>query len=248
VNGWRALTLLAILSLWHLASIPAGKLLLPSPLDVAPAFVDMVASGLLPAATASSLVVFLSGYGLAVVTGVALGVLMGGVRALGETLEMYVNGINSTPRVAFIPLIILWFGLGTEAKVVIVWLTAVFPIIINTYAGVLNTDPELIEAARSFGARQGQIFRHIMLPAAVPYLIAGLRIGASLGIIGTVVAELYTALSGVGYLLVHFGNSFQTAKYLVPVLVLIVLGVLISQALKWLEHRLAYWKRTGVEI
>jgi NitT/TauT family transport system permease protein len=113
---------------------------------------------------------------------------------------------------------------------------------------VLNTDKDLIEAARSFGATQGQIFRFIMLPSAIPYIVAGLRIGASLAIIGTVVAELYTALSGLGHMLDQFGNSFQTAKYFVPLLVLIGIGTAISQSLKALEHRLARWKTTSIEI
>jgi ABC-type nitrate/sulfonate/bicarbonate transport system permease component len=119
--------------------------------------------------------------------------------------------------------------------VVVVWFTAVFPIIINTYAGALNTDPELVETACSFGGRRSQVVRYIMLPSAVPYMIAGLRIGASLAIIGTVVSELYTALSGLGYLLAQFGNAFQTARYFVPVVVLVVIGMVISQSLKLLE-------------
>jgi NitT/TauT family transport system permease protein len=248
VIGWRFIALAAFLVIWHLISIPAGKLLLPSPLAVFPAFLDLLRSGQLASSTASSLAVFSGGYLLAVIIGVPAGVLMGGFRRLGETLDIYVNGINSTPRVAFIPLIVLWFGLDIEAKIIIVWVTAVFPIIINTYAGVLNTDKDLIEAAKSFGASQGQIFRHIMLPSAIPYIVAGLRIGASLAIIGTVVAELYTALSGLGHLLDQFGNSFQTAKYFVPLLVLIGIGVAISQSLKALEHRLARWKTTTIEI
>jgi ABC-type nitrate/sulfonate/bicarbonate transport system permease component len=248
VTGWRLIALAAFLLLWHLLSIPAGKLLLPSPLSVVPAFIELTRSGQLIYATANSLAVFGGGYLLAVLAGVPLGVLMGGIRLLGETLEIYVNGLNSTPRVAFIPLIVLWFGLDIGAKIAIVWITAVFPIIINTYAGVLNTSDELIEAARSFGANQTQIFRHIMLPSAVPYIVAGLRIGASLAIIGTVVAELYTALSGLGHLLDQFGNTMQTAKYFVPVLVLVVLGILISQSLKLLERRLARWKTTSIEI
>lgn len=242
VNAWRLITLAAFLVVWQLASIPLGRLVLPSPLAVAEASIGLVASGQLVAATASSLVVFGSGYALAIVTAIPIGILMGGYRRVGETLEVYVNGLNSTPRVAFIPLIIVWFGLDVWAKIVIVWFTAVFPIMINTYAGVLHSDVELIEAARSFGARRSQIFRHIMLPSAVPYIVAGLRIGASLAIIGTVVAELYTALSGLGFLLAQFGNTFQTAKYFVPVIVLIALGVTISQALKVLERRVAGWR------
>ena len=248
IGGWRLIVLVLFLVGWHLASIPAGRLLLPSPIDVVPAFLDLVRSGRLPLALGESLLVFGSGYLLAVLTAIPIGVLMGGIRPLGATLEIYVNGLNSMPRVAFVPLLILWFGLGFQAKIVIVWLTAVFPIIINTYAGVLNADRELIEAARSFGASQRQIFVRIMLPCALPYIIAGLRIGSSLAIIGTVVAELYTALSGLGYLLVDFGHRFETAKYFVPVVVLMGLGVLISESLKLLEHRLARWKSTTIEL
>jgi ABC-type nitrate/sulfonate/bicarbonate transport system permease component len=245
---WRLITLVVILVLWHLASIPAGKLLLPSPIDVATAVFDLARSGQLLTATASSLVVFLAGYALAIVSGVTLGVLMGGMPRLGATLEIYVNALNATPRVAFIPLVILWFGLGANAKIVVVWFMAVMPILINTYAGVQNTDRDLLEAARSFGAKRGQLFRYIMLPAALPYIATGLRLGGANAMVGTVFAELYTALSGLGYLIAQFGGTFQTAKYFAPVLVLSAMGMLISQSLKLLERRLARWKSTQVEL
>jgi ABC-type nitrate/sulfonate/bicarbonate transport system permease component len=248
VTAWRLIALALFLVAWHLASIPAGKLLLPSPLDVIPAFIDLVRSGQLLTATASSLVVFIAGYALAIVTGVTLGVLMGGIPKLGETLEIYVNALNATPRVAFIPLIIVWAGLGANAKISIVWLMAFTPILINTYAGVQNTDSELLEAARSFGARRGQLFRHIMLPAALPYIVTGLRLGGANAMVGTVIAESYTALSGLGYLIAQFGGTFQTAKYFAPVLVLAAMGVLISQSLKVLERRLARWKSSQVDL
>jgi NitT/TauT family transport system permease protein len=241
---WRLIALAIFLLIWHLASIPAGKMTLPSPLDVVPAVFDLIQSGQLLNATASSLVVFAAGYALAIVSGVALGVLMGGMPRLGETLEIYVNALNSTPRVAFIPLIIVWFGLGAPAKIAVIWFQAVMPILINTYAGVQNTDPDLLEAARSFGARRGQLFRHIMLPSAVPYIVTGLRLGAANAMVGTVIAELYTALSGLGYLIAQFGNTFQMAKYFGPVLVLAAMGMIISQSLKVLERRLDRWKTT----
>jgi ABC-type nitrate/sulfonate/bicarbonate transport system permease component len=242
VVGWRLIALAAFLLIWHLASIPAGKLLLPSPVDILPALVDELRTGQLLTATASSLQVFAAGYVLAIVTGVALGVLMGGMPRVGETLEIYVNALNATPRVAFIPFIILWFGLGPTAKIVVVWFQAMLPILINTYAGVQNTDPDLLEAARSFGAKRGQLFRHIMLPAALPYVVTGLRLGAAMAMVGTVIAELQTALAGLGYLMAQFSGTFQTAKYFGPVLVLAAMGMLISQVLKVLERRLARWK------
>jgi ABC-type nitrate/sulfonate/bicarbonate transport system permease component len=248
IVGWRVITLVIFLGVWHLASIPAGKLLLPSPLDVVPAFIDEVRSGQLLTATFSSLQVFCLGYALAIVTGVALGMLMGGMPRVGETLEIYVNALNATPRVAFIPFIILWFGLGTPAKIVVVWFQAVMPILINTYAGVQNTDPDLLEAARSFGARRGQMFRYIMLPASLPYIVTGLRLGGANAMVGTVIAELYTALSGLGYLIAQFGGTFQTAKYFAPVLVLAAMGMIISQTLKILERRFARWKSTQTQL
>jgi len=248
IVGWRVIALVIFLGAWHLASIPAGKLLLPSPLDVVPAFIDEVRSGQLLTATLSSLQVFALGYALAIVGGVALGVLMGGMPRVGETLEIYVNALNATPRVAFIPFIILWFGLGTPAKIVVVWFQAVMPIVINTYAGVQNTDPDLLEAARSFGARRGQMFRFIMLPAALPYIVTGLRLGGANAMVGTVIAELYTALSGLGYLIAQFGGTFQTAKYFGPALVLAAMGMVISQTLKIVERRLARWKTTQTEL
>src|SRR5713101_3881805 len=248
IVGWRVIALVIFLGAWHLASIPAGKLLLPSPLDIVPAFVDEIRSGQLLTATFISLQVFAAGYLLAIVSGVALGVLMGGMPRLGETLEIYMNALNATPRVALIPFIILWFGLGAPAKIVVVWFQAVMPILINTYAGVQNTDPDLLEAARSFGARPRQIFRYIMLPAALPYIVTGLRLGGANAMVGTVIAELYTALSGLGYLIAQFGGTFQTAKYFSPVLVLAAIGMLISQSLKIVERRLARWKNTQTEL
>jgi NitT/TauT family transport system permease protein len=244
VVGWRLIVLALVLVLWHLASIPAGRLLLPSPLEVVPAFLDELLSGRLLGATLSSLEVFAVGYVLAILTGVGLGVLMGGLPRLGETLEIYANGLNATPRVALIPFIVLWFGLGPVAKIVVIWFMAMLPILLNTYAGVQNTDPDLLEAARSFGARRGQIFRHIMLPAALPYVVTGLRLGSGMAMVGVVIAELQTSLSGLGYLMAQYSGSFQTARYFAPVLVLAGLGMLISQLLKLLEHRLAAWKTT----
>lgn len=242
VATWRVIALAMFLLLWHLASIPAGSLLLPSPIDIVPAFVDELRSGQLASATLASLQVFAAGYALAIVTGVGLGVLMGGLPRLGATLDLYVNALNATPRVALIPFIILWFGLGPVAKIVVIWLQAMLPILINTYAGVQNTDPDLLEAAHSFGASRRQIFRHIMLPGALPYIVTGLRLGAAMAMVGTVIAELQTSLAGLGYLMAQYSSTFQTAKYFPPVIVLALMGVLISQLLKLVERRLARWK------
>jgi NitT/TauT family transport system permease protein len=157
--------------------------------------------------------VFLSGYGLAILFAIPLGLMMGGLRMFGAALEPYVDALSATPRVSFIPLIIVFLGLGFEAKIFIVFLGAVMPILINTYAGVLNSDADLIEMARASGATQTQVFRKVMLPGALPYVIAGMRVGAGLALINTVVAELYTAVGGLGGLLSIYCTTFRMGPY-----------------------------------
>ncbi len=129
---------------------------------------------------------------------VPLGVVMGGFRPVGKTLDIYVNALAATPRVAFIPLIIVLLGLGVQAKVFIVFLGAAMPILLNTYAGVLASNDELVEMAKSVGASRWRIFTRITIPSAVPFIVVGLRVGATIGLINTVVAELYTAVHGPG--------------------------------------------------
>ena len=192
-----------------------------------------------------SLSVYGAGLLLAIAVGIAVGVLMGGFHLLGRTLEVYVNALAATPRVAFIPLIIVLLGLGFEAKVAIIFLGAVMPIVINTYAGVLNADGELVEMARSAGASRGQVFRRILLPGALPFIVVGLRLGATIGLINTVVAELYTAVRGLGGLLAVYGNTFQMAPYFVVVLVLAAIGTLVTGGLRLIEVRMERWRYNG---
>jgi ABC-type nitrate/sulfonate/bicarbonate transport system permease component len=172
-------------------------------------------------------------------------VLMGAIKPVGKTLEIYVYALSATPRVAFIPLIIVLLGLGFQAKIFIVFLGAVMPIILNTYAGVQAVDQELVEMARSVGAKQSSIFTRIVLPSAVPFVIVGLRIGATIGLINTVVAELYTAVRGLGGLLAIYGNTFRMAEYFVIVLTLACIGVIVTEGLRHVENGLGRWRRTS---
>ncbi len=171
--------------------------------------------------------------------------LKGTVRTLGKILDVFVYALSATPRVAFIPLIIVFLGLGASAKSFIVFLGAVMPILINAYAGALNADDELVEMARSVGARKSRIFREIVLPGALPFAITGLRIGATIGLINTIVAELYTAVRGLGGLLAIYGNTFRMAEYFVIVFTLALVGVLVTTLLRLLELRLERWRGTG---
>lgn len=242
---YRLLALAAFLLLWWLAARFASTALIPTPGETLAAARGMIDDGRLWTALGDSLAVYGSGYLLAILAGVPLGLMMGGFRPLGRTLDIYVNALTATPRVAFIPLIIVVLGLGFEAKVAIIFLGAVMPIVINTYAGVLNADGELVEMARAAGASRAQVFRRILLPGALPFIVVGLRLGATIGLINTVVAELYTAVRGLGGLLALYGNTFQMAPYFVVVLVLAGIGTLVTQALRLIEIRTERWRYDG---
>ncbi len=128
------------------------------------------------------------------------------------------------------------------SKVALVFLSAVFPILVNTLTGVRVTDPELVEAARAFGARRRDVFVKVLIPAAVPFIVAGLRLGVGRGIIGVVVGELLGATAGIGYMLYTAGQTFDTAAVFVGVVIIGLFGITSDVALKWLETRLAPWR------
>lgn len=234
-----------LLALWTLAAALVAGNLVPSPAATLEAAGRLLAEGRLGAALGQSLTVYLGGLAAAALVGIPLGALMGTVRLLGRTLDVFVYALAATPRVAFIPLIIVILGLGIEAKTFIVFLGAVMPIVINTYTGVLAADDELVEMARSTGAGRGAILRHVVLPGALPFLVAGLRLGATIGLINTVVAELYTAVKGLGGLLALYGNTFRMAEYFVVVLLLAAIGGLVNEALRLAERRALRWRGQG---
>ncbi len=231
-----------LLLIWSLLAKIMPQGLFASPLETLQAAKVMLAEGRLYKAVAASLQVYLLGFGLAAVAGIAVGLLMGQVPFIGKTIDIFVNALAATPRVAFVPLIIVMLGLGLQAKLFIVFLGAVMPIILNTYAGVRAADRDLIEMARATGASQSRIFTHVILPGSTPFLLTGLRIGATIGLINTVVAELYTAVSGLGGLLAIYGGSFRMAEYFVVVLTLSLIGVIVTEALRSLETRLTRWR------
>lgn len=227
---------------WTLASQFIPRNLIPTPLATLAAAQRLAAEPRLWTSIGESLTVYGLGFALAILVAVPIGVLMGGFRPLGKTLDIYVNALAATPRVAFIPLIIVLLGLGVQAKVFIVFLGAAMPILLNTYAGVLAANDELVEMARSVGASRWRIFTRITVPGAMPFIVVGLRVGATIGLINTVVAELYTAVKGLGGLLAVYGNTFRMAEYFVIVLILATVGVIVTELLRHLQQRLERWR------
>jgi len=242
--GWQAAIVLALVLGMKILNTTSGNLVMPSPESVFRQSVEMWSDGTIPRALAESLMVLGLGFLLASTTGILAGILLGGFPFLRRILDPFVNALNATPGAAFIPLIIVWFGLYTEAKVVLVWLAAFFPILISTTAGIANANKDLIEMAQSFGAPRRVLFWQVMVPDALPSILSGLRIGAAVCIVGTVIAELTMAQSGLGGLMIKAGNRFQMDRYFAVVIVMMVLGILITIALRTAERRFGRWRLT----
>jgi NitT/TauT family transport system permease protein len=234
--------LIVLVAGWTLASWLIPRNLIPTPLATLAAAQRLFSEARIWVAIGDSLMVYGLGFALAAAVAIPIGVAMGSVRPLGKTLDVYVNALAATPRVAFVPLIIVLLGLGVEAKVFIVFLGASMPILLNTYAGVLASNDELVEMAKSVGASPWRIFTRITVPSALPFIVVGLRVGATIGLINTVVAELYTAVRGLGGLLAIYGNTFRMAEYFVIVLTLAVVGVIVTEILRHLQLRLERWR------
>ncbi|MBM3602138.1 MAG: ABC transporter permease [Alphaproteobacteria bacterium] len=185
---------------------------------------------------------FLIGLAISIVGGIAIGVLIAQFWLIEYILDPFINALYAIPRVALVPLIILWAGLATAGKVTILVSIAIFPVIINTYSGIKDVRGSLIEIGRAYGATERQIFFKIVLPAAIPYVMAGIRLAVGLAIIGMIVAEFFTAITGLGGLIVNYANTFATAKLFVPIVVLGLFGVALTELVQYFERRLSRWR------
>ncbi len=185
---------------------------------------------------------FVVGFALAIVVGIPFGILLGWYRTFNYIFEPFVFGLNATPRVALVPLFIIWFGIGLWSKVAIVFLGAFFPLVLNAYAGVRTVDDLLLRAARSFGANDWQIFRTITLPSSVPFVLAGLRVGLGHALIGIVIGELVAATAGIGYEMAIAGATFQTARLFVGILLITSAGVFLTGVIGYVERRFDAWR------
>jgi NitT/TauT family transport system permease protein len=237
----RGVSLAIGLAVWQVGGGFVDPVLFTTPSKVAVAALDMVTSGELFQYLIPSLVVLAIGLAIACVTGIATGLLLARFWTLDVALDMYVTFLYSIPSVALVPLIVIIVGYETSAKVIVLFLFAFFPLVINTYQGVKNVDPKLIEVGRAFRCSEAQTWRHIILPAAVPFIITGLRLAVGRALIGMVLADLYTAISGIGYLIVRSASQYRVDRMFVPIVTLGLLGVTLTALVHLLERRVAPW-------
>lgn len=187
---------------------------------------------------------FLIGFGVSIVVAIPLGILIGWYRPIEAIFNPFVSFLNSVPRIALLPLLIIWVGIGIQLKIAVVFLSAVVAILINTIAGIKALDPQLLTMARSFEASDFKIFRRIALPGSVPYILSGVRLGLGHALIGVVVGELYAANSGVGHLISVAGNTFQTDLVFAGVVIIAVFGLIFTFLLTKLEQHFQSWRQS----
>jgi len=230
-----------ILIVWQIVGPHISPIFFTYPTKIAVAFYDLTASGDLPHFLLQSLEVLFYGLLAAITVGIPLAVMMARIRWLDWALDFPINALYATPLVALVPLLVLWFGIYLKAKIIVVFLFAVFPILISTYQGVRECDQNMLEVAHSFRSNEWRVWQDVLLPFALPYITAGIRLAIGRGLVGMVIAEFYTTISGLGFMITRYANNFEMDKTFVPVIVLMALGVSLTAGLKRLERRIAPW-------
>lgn len=232
------------LAIWEFIGrvVVNNTLFLATPSSSLAALGDMWMHGVLQKAIVISGEEFLLGFVIAVAAGTLIGLLTASFETLSLVLTPWISGFYASPIVALAPLLILWFGVGIWSKIAVVISLVIFPMIINTEAGIKHTDPQLVEAARSFGAGRLQIFEKVSLPSALPYIIAGLRLGVGRGLIGVVIGELAGARGGLGYLINNASQVFNMPQLFASVIVLAAAGIMLTTVFQYLERVLVPWK------
>jgi NitT/TauT family transport system permease protein len=238
----RLISLAIVLTIWEIYGRRVNPILFTYPTAIFRAFFGLVASGELQSYMKDSLLVLLYASVCSIVVGVFVGVVMGRFSLVEWATDIYINALYSMPMVAMVPLIVLWFGFKIPAKVIIVFLFMVFPILLNTYQGVKDIDRNLQEVARSYCASEAQLWRHLIIPSAIPFIVVGIRLAIGRGLVGMIVAEFYTSITGLGYMIVRYANALETDKLFVPIVVVMVLGVGLMWLARWIELRIAPWR------
>jgi ABC-type nitrate/sulfonate/bicarbonate transport system permease component len=185
---------------------------------------------------------FLGGYFLAAAVGIPFGIITGWYKRMSYVFDPFVNAMNATPRVALLPLVIIWLGIGILSKVGIIFLGAVFSILINTRDGVKTTPANLLTAARSFGASEWMVFKTVVIPSTIPFILTGLRLAVGRALVGVLVGELYAATAGIGFMITVAGATFQTDKVFVGVGIFALSGMIGMELLTKLERRFDKWR------
>jgi len=232
LGGWQ----------WAWSAKAISPLFFTGPSTVVMRFVEEWTHGRLKQDMLYSGTNFVIGVGMAIAVGVVLGVLIGWYRRLAMVVDPFVTTLYSTPRVALVPLVLIWFGIGMWSKVFIVFINAVFPVLINTIGGVRAIDVDLLRAARAYCASDWQIFTTVVVPGAVPFILTGVRQAVALGLIGVVVGEMFGGSQGIGFMVNYGGQTFQTDTVFLGVTIIALSGITLTWLAERLERRFSRWR------
>ena len=219
-----------------------NPMFMSAPSLIAKAAINLFASGEIYNDLYISGTELLGGYLLSAAVAIPFGIMVGWYKKMSYIFDPFINAMNATPRVALLPLVIIWLGIGILSKVGIIFLGAVFPILINSRDGVKTTPANLLTAAKSFGASEWMIFKAVVLPSTIPFILSGLRQGLGRAIVGVMVGELYAATAGIGFMITVAGATFQTDKVFVGVLVFALTGMIGTELLAKIEKRFDKWR------
>jgi NitT/TauT family transport system permease protein len=231
-----------LIAIWEIFGRDINPVFGSYPSAIAVAFWELLKTGTLWKALFESLQPFLAGYLLAIVVGIPIGLVIGRFRTAEAALGIYVTAGYAMPLVALVPLLILWLGLGFKVKVAVVFLMALFPICINTWLGVIAVPKTLIEVGKSFVASDLVILRRIVLPATLPYIMAGIRLAVGRAVVAMVIAEFFTSISGLGAIIITSANNFDTATTFVPIIIIMFMAVALNFFIGAVERWVAPWQ------
>ncbi|MBI3076907.1 MAG: ABC transporter permease [Deltaproteobacteria bacterium] len=239
--AWRTGSLLVVLVAWEIIGRSGLNPVFPSLTSTLAALWTLVLNGQLFSAVWLSSLTLMAGFGVSLATGIPLGLLMGRYRSVAKLAGPYIAALMAAPSVAYIPLLVIWFGTGLASRIMVVYLFAFFPVVINTEAGVRNSDARLVEMARSLLATPRQIFLKVVLPAAIPLIFAGVRLSLGRAVKGMVNAEMLITLVGMGGLIRFYGSSFQTDFALALTLTVVIFAVVLTMLLRMLDRVMTRW-------
>jgi NitT/TauT family transport system permease protein len=243
-TGKIGLPLLSVLlfgGIWQYVGAHTNPILFTTPIKVAEAFWDLLRTGELWPAFYGSLRDLGIGYGLAAVVGITIGMAMGRSPVVEKMLNPYVNFFQATPLIALVPLVVIWFGVNLQARVAITFILALWSIIINTSTGVKDTSPALLDVGRIYKLNALQVVGHVQLPNAVPHIFAGLRIALGKALIGVIIAQMEISITGLGGIVINYGNAFKTAYLLAGVVTASLVGVVAAVLLEVIRKRVFPW-------
>ena len=246
-TAWATMSFVVLLLVWQIVPyfmpLKAGtRLFFTVPSQIAGTLWQMIVSGSLWAPLGVSATAFAIGLLIAILVGLPLGILIGRSNVLNAMFDPFITAFNATPRLVFLPLLMLWFGIGLWSKVAVVFLGALFPLLINTYEGVRNADRLLINVVRSFGANEWDIARLVVVPNALPFIVVGLRLAIGRAVLGVVVSEFFGSQEGLGVVMVRAASGFKVDVVFAGLIVFAGLSLVMTGLVKLLEDRMSRWR------